>query len=524
MITASLTDPIVAPSRLSAAQVKAWYVDNWGPVPTPVAQYLDEAERLCGAVAPSRTLPMDLLIFVAQSIVETADPDTGNPWMSSRWTRNHNPAGLAVESNSDPDPARFTPKEAATVQYWAWLYMTRRTSTQVFTPESANPFVERWTAKIEDPMFPYPIRTIADLCRRYVDAAGEPQATWAWDQTYAAQLVARANELLRFAAALPEGGTTPMPEPPIGQYITDIPGLPGGPLRTTYPITMRIVPEGQTLNRPGIKAKTPRVCVQHGNGNPNATAAADAQWLFNGARNDAGQPQQVSFHATADDTGVWMCIPADEVTWQAADGDGPGNMNGFSCEQSELAAIWTNESRARKCIAVTADFMGRCGARLGIAKPGQHWDYNYNNAPSQRHDCPNKLRHAIIGGRPAWDIYVEQWNAARLDELGLMNPSPPVAEKPIPSVPWGRDATGPQRIGDRPALAFLGEVTAKRDVPIRVTATPNGEVFARLTKGSTAAIRGTYRAENGTRWALIETNGGVGRALLSAFTGPWPTL
>lgn len=206
-------------------------------------------------------------------------------------------------------------------------------------------------------------------------------------------------------------------------FTTEIPGLPGGPLITEYPIKLKILPASQTRNRPGIKARLPRVSVQHGNGNPNSSAAGEATYLYNGAGG-----RQASYHSAGDDKEIWVMIPADEVTWQAADGDGPGNMNGFSCEMVEDAALWTNSTRRDNVIRICADFMGRVAARLSIEKPQQHWDFNWviacdspcNTKHPQRNDCPNKLRYVLINGRLAWDIYVQQWQAAKVSEITRM--------------------------------------------------------------------------------------------------------
>src|SRR4029453_5553951 len=167
---------------------------------------------------------------------------------------------------------------------------------------------------------------------------------------------------------------------------TAVPGLPGGPLATEYPIHLKILPEGMTRNRPGIPASTPRRSVQHGNGNPNSAAASEAQYLFNGAEGrqasyhstshekefwggipaadgrylfSGAEGREASYPSTCDDKECWVMIPADEVTWQAADGGGPGNMNGFSCEMIEDANLWADPGRRDRVISVTADFMGR---------------------------------------------------------------------------------------------------------------------------------------------------------------------
>lgn len=295
------------------------------------------------------------------------------------------------------------------------------------------------------------------------------------------------------------------------KHTTEVAGLPGGPLVTDYPIRETLVPKWMTNNRPGYKAQSPRRSVQHGNGNPNAYAAADARWLQSGASGG-----QVSFHSTADDMEVHICVPADEVTWQAADGDGPGNFNGYSCEMSEHAAIWSDEARKRKCVEVTADFMGRVAARLNIAIPEQHWTFNF--ADPGRHDCPNKLRHQTIGGRPAWDVYVEIWTAAKADELrrmgGIPKPTPqPV--KPFP-IPWTFGATGPQKVNNHPAIAFKIEVEVKKPVYLKQGADGKAKRGKQLQPGDKAIAYGMI--DGGTRYLVIDPGDGQPwRAVRHAF-------
>lgn len=94
------------------------------------------------------------------------------------------------------------------------------------------------------------------------------------------------------------------------------------------------------------------------------------------------------------------------------------------------------------------------------------------------------------------------------------------------TVPWGRDDIGYTKLGGVTVLRFVGSVTAKRDVPIRQTATTESPIIATMKEGETAIIRGTFRNESHV-WGLIEHGENVGRALLSAFraTGSqdnWP--
>ena len=210
----------------------------------------------------------------------------------------------------------------------------------------------------------------------------------------------------------------------MADFSTEVPGLPGGPLRTTYPITVNLIPSSNTRQRSGLTAHTPRRSVQHGTGNPNnPNAAAEAQWFVNGA--DGGT---ASIHYCTDDTKAVCCLPFNEVSWQAADGAGPGNMNGFSCEMMEANSIWQDFGRRDKLIAITADLMGRTAARLGVAVPERHWDFNEGTA--DRHHCPDKLMNTGL-----WESsYVPKWQAARADELKRMaGDNPPATDTDYPA-------------------------------------------------------------------------------------------
>jgi len=283
-------------------------------------------------------------------------------------------------------------------------------------------------------------------------------------------------------------------------------------LATEYPVHLKILPEGMTQNRPGIPASTPRRSVQHGNGNPNSAAASEAQYLFNGA-----EGRQASYHSTCDDKECWVMIPADEVTWQAADGGGPGNMNGFSCEMIEDENLWADPGRRNRVITVTADFMGRVAARLNIDKPEQHRDFNFNNAPSERHDCPNKLRYTMIGGRLAWDIYADRWHAARSDERkrmgspGQVTPTDPAFVPPdVPNfvgedVMRGYPSDHPFK--NTTAFACLRQWTVKTTTPRRHTSSAKAqEVGPPLEAGST--FPGWYIFKSGGNWWVL-TKGGT---------------
>jgi hypothetical protein len=398
-------DAIVAPPRGSIGQAKAFARSGGAHRIEECMRYLETVWSLC--TQPGMPDPSEV---VGQSLQETSDP---GPWQSYWWTERLNPAGLGITGDPQQNaasPTFRTGEEAARAQVsHLLLYATGTIDRGGLTPA-------------DDPRYD-----------AYVDAYGNRAVattiaglagTWATDPNYAVAICRRGNDCF---AGLPNQEETGV------AYETDIPGMPGGPLVTSYPILIDLIPAGHTYQRPGDKAGLPRRGVQHGTGNPsNDDAAAEARYFVNGA-----EGRQASIHYCTDDTKAVVVVPVDEVTWQAADGSGPGNLRGLSCEMMEASAIWGNAERRDKLIALTADLMGRSAARLDIAQPEQHWTFNYANPPGQRHNCPEKLRTTRIGTELAWDVYAALWWAARKDEVARMAGGTDTARPPLPS-PWPR--------------------------------------------------------------------------------------
>ncbi len=189
-------------------------------------------------------------------------------------------------------------------------------------------------------------------------------------------------------------------------YRTSIPGVPGGPIETSFPVYLKIAPEWRTNVRPGIKARVPRLPVQHETANPNSMAVDDATYLFNGA-----EGRSASWHMTVDDTAAYIGIPLDEITWQASDGAGPGNYNGISCELAVHRAIVSNDARRAKSQQNAAELMGKIGARLNATPPAKrHHDY----APDGKW-CPREMMN-----RGEWNRYVDWWNGYYTMEKRVM--------------------------------------------------------------------------------------------------------
>lgn len=177
-------------------------------------------------------------------------------------------------------------------------------------------------------------------------------------------------------------------------------------VESNVPITVDLIPVGQTNQRPGYKLHQPPNWIQHETGNADSGAGAKfhRDFLFNGAPDNEGVSQELSYHFTVDDHSIYQMIPIDEMTWQAADGSGPGNYQCISCELCVNRD--GNETKARH----NAEAL--CGAILKVlGRPasaiGRHWDYNYGNAPALRHHCPD---HMMNDGY--WPTFVA--NAAKI--------------------------------------------------------------------------------------------------------------
>jgi N-acetylmuramoyl-L-alanine amidase CwlA len=116
-------------------------------------------------------------------------------------------------------------------------------------------------------------------------------------------------------------------------------------------------------------------------------------YLYNGSGG-----RQASWHFTVDDKHCFTGIPVDEIAWQAGDGSGPGNYNGFAAELCVERALIANDSRRAQSQKNAAEILGRVGARLGAPPPvKQHNAFSGKN-------CPAQMR-----ARGEWNRYVSWW-------------------------------------------------------------------------------------------------------------------
>lgn len=88
----------------------------------------------------------------------------------------------------------------------------------------------------------------------------------------------------------------------------------------------------------------------------------------------------------------------------------------------------------------------------------------------------------------------------------------------LPSVPWDESEIGEKTMPDgSPALAYLIELTADRDVPVRATATRTGKIIRVVKKGEKIKGRGAMRNKSGP-YVFPDLGAlGVGRSAWSAF-------
>lgn len=122
--------------------------------------------------------------------------------------------------------------------------------------------------------------------------------------------------------------------------------------------------------RPAIKRRIEYIVV-HNTGNPTSTARQERNWLTN-----PSNKVTASFHYAVDDNNIIQCIPDDEVTWQAGDGQGKGNINGLSFEICESGNYKQAEANAVKFIAEKLIEYG-----LTIDKVKPHKFFSGKNCP-----------------------------------------------------------------------------------------------------------------------------------------------
>ncbi len=271
----------------------------------------------------------------------------------------------------------------------------------------------------------------------------------------------------------------------------EIAGLGGTKIPLPVPLVVQLIPKGQSRQRPGIARQKPGFWVQHETGNParGADAAMHARWLASGAGGAT-----LSFHFAVDDRVIYQLIPVDEVTWQAADGSGPGNMSGVSCELCINAGIDVAASR-RNAEALAAGVMAALG--LDLSRLKRHWDFNGAQAGNQRHHCPDRMM-----SEGYWPTFVA--NVGKL--LNATDPAPGSPSNPPAAFaqpgpkPAMNDGTD-QSLGGAKFFALRRRVRAKAGARFRQYAgASSAETRAAATAGEVLDVEWAVQGDGEWWW------------------------
>lgn len=475
--------PLVAPPSGTLAAALAYAEDDDDPF---VMQYARELFRLAPLVS------LDPAVLFAQAAHETAG------FTSFYWRTRLNPAGIGITG----DPA-----QNAASQTWAtgtdaarghvlhmWIY------TQAGEPTSetikwlfAGRYDIRALHAIDQP-WSGEVRTIRDLTGK-----------WATDPAYHDKIVRKHAAIFGETVSNPRPSGGSMPDKPvIYDLMRDYArfGISGEDAATVRAYRFE--------NRQGYSPSFIVLHIQAG------TTRSSLDWWANGYV-DGAKVTASSTVMIQRDGSILQVIPEQHAPWTNGDDNRPttaglplvqmpGNSNlhtlSIEAEGMSGADVLNYPAQLDAIEWQVRDWMARYP--IPISNVIRHGDVNSVDRPN----CPGAY-YPVIMARLAKD---------------------PTPEQPQPSAIWWKPGTdyGPQKRAHDGAIAiaFQGEVRAKRNVPLRKDAHAKAAVVHRLQTGETARIVGTYVAANKTRWAFIEfAPGKVGRAPLSAFDPyRWPTV
>lgn len=273
-------------------------------------------------------------------------------------------------------------------------------------------------------------------------------------------------------------------------YTTNIPGLPGGPLETSFPIRVNLVSSSMTRNRPGIKLRGPFETTQHNTSNWGTLAPAEASYLRNGAGG-----RQASWHVTIDAWVGEITIPFDEVAWHAGDGSGPGNMSTVACELTMKQSMVENPTDWRRARSNAAEIMGKTAARKGGPPPGR-----YHNAWSGK-DCPILLRN-----NAAWDreYQADYAHFYAMEREAMAGTTPKPEPEPVDTI---------INIGDT--------IRALAPLNLRQTASTAAPIIVTLETGAEMVVNGRWASADGYGWLPVATGAGNGAVAMGDENGPY---
>ena len=463
----SATDAIIRPSRGSAQGWIDWVNRHRDTVKRPddVIAYINAVYELC---APD-DMP-DAFIVIADAFLETGN--FSNRW----WSERLNAGSLGVtgdDAQNEASPTFRTPEEAARAMIAHLLLYALGAIDRGGLKPSDDPRYLAYREEYGSSVYP----TLQLLAGR-----------WAADPFYANKIADRQQAIYpMFSVPVepPAGGDT--------MALYTIAGL-SQKIELPVPLIVDLIPKGQTNQRPGIARQTPGYWVQHetDNASRGADAAMHNRWLHNGASGAV-----VSFHFCVDDGVIYQMIPIDEVTWQAADGDGPGNMSGVSSELCVNTGINTAKAR-HNAEALCGGVMKALG--LGSDRIKRHWDFNAG--AGDRHHCPDQMMNDGY-----WPTFVS--NAAAIIAGGGA-PSAPVYAKPsIPAWLPDDDGISIEKIGNTRVYPHTAKYRVIKQTPRKQATGRNvNEIGPNLMVGETFDAGRVYRSrdEHGkvTTWVLTQ--------------------
>lgn len=157
------------------------------------------------------------------------------------------------------------------------------------------------------------------------------------------------------------------------------------------PFRSVIIPTTQRNQRPGTHMTPDRVVVHEtGNVNPGMGAAAHLRYLQQGAPDDNGRPQVLSYHFTVDQDEVIQMIPANEYSWHGGDGGGPCNTRGISietCVQDKNAHSVKTRANLEKLVAAL-----RLAFNISLVEQHATCCSRLANPAGCHTDCPHFIR------------------------------------------------------------------------------------------------------------------------------------
>lgn len=267
-------------------------------------------------------------------------------------------------------------------------------------------------------------------------------------------------------------------------YRTTIPGLPGGPLETSFPIELALISASRTYQRPGLYLRGAFETTQHTTGNRATGAAAEKNYLLGGAGG-----RQASWHSTIDDIICYIHIPFDEVGWHAGDGAGPGNYSTVACELTMADVMVNNPTRWRRARSNAAELLGKVAARKGADNDGQfhkRWSGKW---------CPE----AILRQQQWIDEYNADYARFHAMERAAMS-----GQKPVDDV---------INIGDT--------IAALVPLNLRQTASTKAPIITTLQPGTKAHVNGRYESADGYGWLPVMSTAGEGFVAMGSGTTPY---